>query len=194
MSKFREAKSLSGDAGSRSENRKSKIGLVGPMSNYAAPPQLVEDVGCARRAAGVFCAGRWRQRWFIRPPPPQPPLCKVGSQSARDSLALGAGGQPPDRRCLESRRAGDMLVGDTDRVAWPCDQGTSRGRVSQLTENSSKIGSPTGDRASDAGLDFSDLSELAKKENHHILYLVDRWPIARGCVAKRGRGLQGRRC
>ncbi len=62
-----------------------------------------------------------------------------------------------------------MLAGDTSRAACPCDQGTSSGRGSQLTENSSKIGSPTGNRASDAGLDFSDGSELAKKENDHIL-------------------------
>ena len=32
------------DQQSKIENPKSKIGLVGPMSNYAAPPQLVEDV------------------------------------------------------------------------------------------------------------------------------------------------------
>ena len=47
-------------------------------------------------------------------------------------------------------------------------------------------GSPTGNRARDGGRDLSEGSELAKKENHHILYLVDRWLTARGCVVKRG--------
>ncbi len=73
-----------------------------------------------------------------------------------------------------------MIAGDTDRVAWPCDQGTSRGRVSQLTENSNKIGSPTGNRASDAGLDLSKVSELAKSENHHILLDGCQWSVVSG--------------
>ncbi len=78
-----------------------------------------------------------------------------------------------------------MLAGDTDRVAWPRDQGTSRGRVSQLTKNSSKIGSPADNRAWDAGRDLSEVSELAKSENHHILYLVDRWLTPRTAVSRR---------
>ena len=73
-----------------------------------------------------------------------------------------------------------MLAGDTDPVAWPCDQGTSRGRVSQLKENSSKIGAPTGNRASDAGRDLSEGSELAKKENDHILLDGCQWSVASG--------------
>ena len=47
---------------------KSKIGLVGPMSNYAAPPQLVEDVPY-RELDGMRCFARgWREehrgKWF----------------------------------------------------------------------------------------------------------------------------------
>ena len=66
-----------------------------------------------------------------------------------------------------------------------CDQGTSRARGSQLTKNSSKIGSPTGNRAWDAGRDLSEASELAKNENHHILYLVDRSLTPRAAVSRR---------
>ena len=44
------------------------IGLVGPMSNYAAPPQLVEDVPYRDLDAMHAFAGRWREqyrgRWF----------------------------------------------------------------------------------------------------------------------------------
>ncbi len=90
-----------------------------------------------------------------------PPVRRVHIPNAGSATET----RPPDLRGY-----GDMLVGDTDRVAWPCDQGTSRGSDSQLTKNSSKIGSPTANRASDAGLDLSEVSELAKSENHHIYY------------------------
>ncbi len=56
-----------------------------------------------------------------------------------------------------------------------------KGSRSQLTQNSSKIGSPTGNRAWDAGRDFSEVSELAKNENDHIL-LMDvscQWSVVR---------------
>ena len=44
------------------------IGLVGPMSNYAAPPQLVEEVGVSRLEEMQAFARRWRSehrgQWF----------------------------------------------------------------------------------------------------------------------------------
>ena len=47
---------------------KSKIGLVGPMSNYAAPPQLVEDVPYRDLEEMKVFARRWREehcgKWF----------------------------------------------------------------------------------------------------------------------------------
>ena len=52
----------------RRRARTSGIGLVGPMSNYAAPPQLVEDVPYRDLDAMHAFAGRWREqhrgRWF----------------------------------------------------------------------------------------------------------------------------------
>jgi hypothetical protein len=41
-------------------DRVSTIGLVGPMSNYAAPPQLVEDVPYRDLAEMHGSACRWR--------------------------------------------------------------------------------------------------------------------------------------
>ncbi len=98
----------------------------------------------------------------------------VSIKAPCDGLVVGRlPTQPGSRVCmgesLATRGAGDMLVGDTHWVALPCDQGTSSGRVSELTETSTKIGSPTANRASDAGLDVSEVSELAKNENDHIL-------------------------
>ncbi len=47
------------------------VGLVGPMSNYAAPPQLVEDVPYRDLDEMHAFAGRWRERhrgqWFTAP-------------------------------------------------------------------------------------------------------------------------------
>jgi glycosyltransferase involved in cell wall biosynthesis len=53
---------------SQIENPKSKIGLVGPMSNYAAPPQLVEnvpyrDIDAMHRFARTW-RGQHRGQWF----------------------------------------------------------------------------------------------------------------------------------
>ena len=45
---------------SKLQNPKSKIGLVGPMSNYATPPQLVEDVPYRDLADMERFARRWR--------------------------------------------------------------------------------------------------------------------------------------
>src|SRR4029077_2692559 len=48
-----------------------RIGLVGPMSNYAAPPQLVPDVGYQRLEDLPAFARRWRDehrgKWFTVP-------------------------------------------------------------------------------------------------------------------------------
>jgi hypothetical protein len=48
-----------------------RIGLVGPMSNYAAPPQLVEDVPYNDLGDMKAFAGRWREehrgKWFTVP-------------------------------------------------------------------------------------------------------------------------------
>jgi glycosyltransferase involved in cell wall biosynthesis len=58
------------------EKRKSKIenrpvGLVGPMSNYAAPPQLVQELGYHRLEDMPAFAQRWREQhrgaWFSVP-------------------------------------------------------------------------------------------------------------------------------
>ena len=59
------------DQQSKIENPKSKIGLVGPMSNYAAPPQLVEDVPYQDMETMKAFAQRWRDehrgKWFTVP-------------------------------------------------------------------------------------------------------------------------------
>ena len=50
----------SDEEGARHED--GKVGLVGPMSNYAAPPQLVEDVPYQDLDDMKFFAQRWRER------------------------------------------------------------------------------------------------------------------------------------
>ena len=49
---------VNGEAGHRNEG----IGLVGPMSNYAAPPQLVEDVPYQDLHDIKDFARRWREK------------------------------------------------------------------------------------------------------------------------------------
>ena len=55
---------------SENDSPKSKIQLVGPMSNYAAPPQLVEDVPYHDLDDMKVFAQRWRDehrgKWFYR--------------------------------------------------------------------------------------------------------------------------------
>ncbi len=51
-----------------SDETEIKIGLVGPMSNYASPPQLVENVPCREVEEMHAFARRWREehrgKWF----------------------------------------------------------------------------------------------------------------------------------
>ena len=57
-----------GRAQSKIQNPKSKIGMVGPMSNYAAPPQLVEHAPYKDLDQMKVFARRWREehrgKWF----------------------------------------------------------------------------------------------------------------------------------
>ena len=52
----------------KTQNRRTNIGLVGPMSNYAAPPQLVADVPYRDLDEMKVFARRWREEhlgtWF----------------------------------------------------------------------------------------------------------------------------------
>ncbi len=64
MSSLGERKSFSGDL-------QSKIAIVGPMSNYVAPPQLVEDVPYRDLDEMKVFARQWRDehcgKWFSVP-------------------------------------------------------------------------------------------------------------------------------
>ena len=65
----------------------------------------------------------------------------------------------------------DMIVGDANRVNWSCDQGPGKATSSELTKNSSKSESPSGDCASAAGMSLSESDRLAKSKKHYILYI-----------------------
>ena len=58
---------------------------------WAAPTPLVPLQGGEPESAGFACAMRWRQRWFVRPPPPPAPLLRGGEPESglrlRSSLA-----------------------------------------------------------------------------------------------------------
>ncbi len=47
--------------GTKETKEKSKIGLTGPMSNYASPPQLVENVPYTNLEDMQAFARRWRE-------------------------------------------------------------------------------------------------------------------------------------
>jgi GT2 family glycosyltransferase len=95
----------------------SPIGLVGPMSNYAAPPQLVEDAPYSDLAAMHRFARRWRDehrgQWFAVPK--LSGFCLLMKRAVYDAIGgldeqFGIGFFDDDDPAERARRAGFELA------------------------------------------------------------------------------------
>ncbi len=102
---------------SKTENRKSKIGLVGPMSNYAAPPQLVEDVPYRDLGEMEVFARGWRdaQRGKWLRVPKLSGFCLLMTRGVYDAVGgldtrFGLGFFDDDDLAERARRAGFELA------------------------------------------------------------------------------------
>jgi glycosyltransferase involved in cell wall biosynthesis len=93
------------------------IGLVGPMSNYAAPPQLVDDVPYCDMAAMPDFARQWRDehrgQWFTAPK--LSGFCLLIKRAVYDKIGglderFGLGFFDDDDLCERARRAGFELA------------------------------------------------------------------------------------
>jgi GT2 family glycosyltransferase len=102
---------------SQVENSKSKIGLVGPMSNYAAPPQLMESVPYRDMGEMHRFANNWRDehrgQWFTVPK--LSGFCLVMTRAVYDAIGglderFGMGFFDDDDLAQRARRAGFELA------------------------------------------------------------------------------------
>jgi GT2 family glycosyltransferase len=102
---------------SAAAEREPPIGLVGPMSNYAAPPQLVEDVPYADLKEMHAFACRWREehrgQWFTVPK--LSGFCLLLKRAVYEAIGglderFGLGFFDDDDLALRARRAGFQLA------------------------------------------------------------------------------------
>jgi hypothetical protein len=128
------------------------IGLVGPMSNYAAPPQLVDDVPYCDMAAMPDFARQWRDehqgQWFTAPK--LSGFCLLIKWAVYDKIGgldeqFGLGFFDDDDLCERARREGlswlwPTICSSIISVAGPLPgMASMRGNCSIRTRGGSRI-------------------------------------------------------
>jgi O-antigen biosynthesis protein len=123
--------------GFRDGGRVETVGLVGPMSNYAAPPQLVEGVPYRDVAEMHVFANQWRdehrKQWFTVPK--LSGFCLLMKRAVYDAVGglderFGMGFFDDDDLAERARRAGFELAVAHDLFVHHFGAGRSRGRGS----------------------------------------------------------------
>jgi glycosyltransferase involved in cell wall biosynthesis len=154
---FKKLKAEKDRAARRSrQGREHRIGLVGPMSNYATPPQLVPDVGYQRLDEMPAFARRWRDehrgRWFIVPK--LSGFCLLMKRAVHDAIGglderFGLGMLDDDDFSERARRAGFDLAVAKDLFVHHFGSRTIMGNMVDgsklLEENAAKFAAKWGD-------------------------------------------------